>query len=125
MPADMPTGGGGSHPGGGSGGSHPGGGGGGGGADASWFDGADELALVIFAVIAVVIVLAVAVPLGLIAIEFLIALALVAAGVVARLAHVKPWTVLVLCGESIVAVVAVTGWRPSRAVLKAVRRHNG
>lgn len=115
IPAELPSG----------GEFHLGGGSGGGGVDAGWFDGVDDLAMVIFAVVAVVIVLAVAVPLGLVAIEFVVTLALIAVGVVARVAHIKPWTVLVLRDGTVVAAVAVKGWRPSRAVIRAVRSHNG
>lgn len=97
---------------------NPGGGGGGG----SLLD-ADEFALVILAVIAVVLVAAIAVPLGLIAIEVVLTLGAVAAGVVLRLARVKPWTVLMLRDGAVVAAIAVKGWRASRAVIAALRLH--
>ncbi|MEO6503257.1 MAG: hypothetical protein ABIQ09_15280 [Jatrophihabitantaceae bacterium] len=94
-----------------------------GGADGSWLDGADEFALAIVAVIAVVVIAAIAVPLGLIAIELMLTFVLAAAGVILRLARVKPWTVLVLRDRVVVTVVAVKGWRSSRAVIAALRQH--
>ncbi|HEX8079632.1 MAG TPA: hypothetical protein VF557_05445 [Jatrophihabitans sp.] len=98
-----------------------GGGGSGGGGD--WLDGADEYGLVIIAVIVVLLVVAVAAPLGLIAIEIVLTLGLAAAGVILRLANIKPWTVLVLRNGIVVAVVAVKGWRSSRSVIAALRQH--
>lgn len=84
---------------------------------------ADEFALVILAILAVVVLAVIAVPLGLLAIEVVLSLGIVAAGIVLRLLRVKPWTVLVLRNATVVAAIAVTGWRPSRAVLAALRRH--
>ncbi len=65
----------------------------------------------------------IAAPLGLLAIEIVLTVGLVAAGVILRLANIKPWTVLVLRGEVVVAVIAVKGWRTSRAVIAALRKH--
>jgi hypothetical protein len=95
--------------------------GGGGGGD--WLAGADEYGLVIIGAIVVLIAAAIAVPLGLIAIEIVLTLGLAVAGIVLRLARVKPWTVLVLRNRIVVAVVAVKGWRTSRAVIAALRQH--
>jgi hypothetical protein len=100
-----------------------GGGGDIGGGDLGDLLGADEFALAILAIVAIVVLAAIAVPLGLIAIEFAFTLAVAAAGVVLRLARVKPWTVLVLRNGIVVAAVAVKGWRPSRAVMVALRHH--
>lgn len=83
---------------------------------------ADEFALAILAILAIVVLAAIAVPLGLMAIEIVLTLGAVAAGVVLRLARIKPWTILVLRNGIVVAAVAVKGWRPSRAVLAALRR---
>jgi len=99
------------------------GGGGGGGGGGDWLSGADEFGLAIIAAIVVVIIAAIAVPLGLIALELVLTLGLVVAGIVVRLARIKPWTVLVLRHRSVVAVVAVKGWRTSRAVMGALRQH--
>lgn len=88
-----------------------------------WFDDLDEFALVIFAIIAVVVVLVIAVPLGLIAVELVLALGLIALGIMARLLNLKPWSVLVRRDGVVVAAVAVKGWRASRAVIAALREH--
>jgi hypothetical protein len=105
----------------GDGGGNPTGGGGqatgGGGGD--WLSGAGELGLIIIAAIAVLII---AVPLGLIGLELVLTLGLAVAGAVLRLAHIKPWTVLVSRDRNVVAVIAVKGWRTSRAVIASLRR---
>lgn len=99
------------------------GGGGRGGGGGDWLDGPDEFVLIILAVIAVLVVVVIAAPLGLIAIEIVLALGLAVAGIVLRLANIKPWTVLVLRDGTVVAAVAVKGWRSSRAVIAALRQH--
>jgi hypothetical protein len=104
---------------GGSGGGHGGGGRGGG----DWLDGPDEFGLIILAVIALLVVVVIAAPLGLIAIEIVLTLGLAAVGIVLRLANIKPWTVLVLRDRTVVAAVAVKGWRSSRSVITALRQH--
>lgn len=96
-------------------------GGGGGGGD--WLAEADEFGLAIIAVMVALIIAAIAVPLGFMALELMLTLGLVVAGIVVRLARIKPWTVLVLRNRSVVAVVAVKGWRTSRAVIDALRQH--
>ncbi len=93
----------------------------GGGDFGSSLDGS-EFGLVILAILALVVLAAIAVPLGLIAIELALTIGLAAAGVVLRLARIKPWTVLVLRNGIVVAAVSVKGWRPSRAVIAALRQ---
>ncbi len=97
-------------------------GGGSGGVDIGGLLDADEFALAILAILAIVAVAVIAVPLGLLAIELVLTLGVAAAGVVLRLARIKPWTVLVRRDGIVVAAVAVKGWRPSRAVLAALRQ---
>lgn len=94
--------------------------GGGGGFD--FFD-ADEFAVVILAIVAVLVILMIAVPLGLIAIELVFTLAVIATGVVARLTRIKPWTVLVLRNGTVAGAVSVKGWRTSRAMIGSLRHH--
>ncbi|MDQ1742755.1 MAG: hypothetical protein QOE23_1094 [Pseudonocardiales bacterium] len=98
---------------------------GGGGVDIGGLLDADEFALAILAILAIVVVAVIAVPLGLLAIELVLTLGVAAAGVVLRLARIKPWTVLVLRDGIVVAAVAVKGWRSSRAVLVALRQQLG
>jgi hypothetical protein len=97
--------------------------GGGGGVDIGALFDADGFAVAILVIIGVVILAAIAVPLGLLAIELVLAFGLVAAGAVLRLARLKPWTVLVLRHGIVVAAVAVKGWRKSGAVIAALRQH--
>ena len=97
--------------------------GGGGGVDIGALLDADGFAVAILAIVGAVIVAAMAVPLGLLAIELVLALGTAAAGVVLRLARLKPWTVLVLRHGIVVTAVAVKGWRNSGAVIAALRQH--
>jgi hypothetical protein len=96
---------------------------GGGGVDIGDLLDADGFAVAILAIIGVVILAVIAVPLGILAIELVLALGLAAAGAVLRLAGVKPWTILVLRHGIVVTAVAVKGWRRSTAVIAALRQH--
>jgi hypothetical protein len=102
-----------------------GGGGGGGGGVGGVFDDLDEAALVILAVIAVAVFLIVAIPLGILAVELVFALLALLIGVALRMAHVRPWTILVRQGGVTTAAFSVTGWRSSRRVLVGLRQERG
>lgn len=93
------------------------GGGGGGGL----FDDLDEAALVIVAIVAVVVFLIVAIPLGILAFELAFALMALLVGVALRMAHVRPWTILVRQNGAAAAAFSVTGWRASHRVLVGLR----
>jgi hypothetical protein len=99
--------------------------GGGGGGGGGVFDDLDEAALVILAVIAVAVFLIVAIPLGILAVELVFALLALLIGVALRMAHVRPWTILVRQGGVTTAAFSVTGWRSSRRVLAGLRQERG
>jgi hypothetical protein len=96
-------------------------GGGGGGGGGGFFDDLDEAALVIIAIVAVVVFLIVAIPLGILAFELVFALVALLIGVALRMAHVRPWTILVRHNGATTAAFSVTGWRASRRVLVGLR----
>lgn len=95
-------------------------GGGGGGFD-GWVDGADEFALIVVGLMVAAVLLVIAVPLGLIAVELAVALIVGAVLTAARVAGLKPWLLLIKREGLPVAAVAVRGWRASRAVILALR----
>jgi hypothetical protein len=105
----------------GSGGSLVSGGGGGRG----FFDDLDEAALVILAIVAVAIVLIVAIPLGIMAVEVVFALLAILLGICLRVAHVRPWTILVRHDSVTTAAFSVKGWRSSKRMLVGLREQSG
>lgn len=99
-------------------------GGGGGGGGGGFLDDLDEAALVIIAIVAVVVFLIVAIPLGILAVELVFALIALLVGVALRMAHVRPWTILVRQDGATTAAFSVTGWRSSRRVLVGLRQQS-
>ena len=81
----------------------------------------DEAAVVILAAVAVAIVLIVAIPLGILAVEVVLGLLVVLIGVSLRVAHVRPWTILVRRDERTIAAFSVTGWRASCQMVRGLR----
>ncbi len=97
---------------------------GGGGGGSGFLDDLDEAAVVIIAVIAVAVFLVVAVPLGILAVELVVGLLALLVGIALRMAHVRPWTILVRQGGVTTAAFSVTGWRSSRRVLVGLRQQS-
>jgi hypothetical protein len=91
----------------------------GGGGD--FFDDLDEAAVVILAVIAVALFLMVAIPLGILAVEMSFALLALLVGISLRVAHVRPWTILVRQDGVTTAAFSVTGWRSSHRVVVGLK----
>ncbi len=95
--------------------------GGGGGSGGEILGALDEAVLIIFAAVAAAILLVVAVPLGILAVEVVLGLLVLIAGVCLRVAHVRPWTIVVRQDGETTAAFTVTGWKASRRVLSGLR----
>lgn len=81
----------------------------------------DEAAVVILGAIAVALILIVAIPLGILAVEVVLGLLVVLLGLCLRVAHVRPWTILVSQDGQATAAFSVTGWRASCRTVSGLR----
>lgn len=94
----------------------------GGGGLSNLLDGADEAVLYVLAAVVLVIVAIISVPLGLLALEIALAIILVIVGLCLRVAHVRPWTVVLKHEGLPVAAFSVVGWRTSSQLISELRQ---
>ena len=84
----------------------------------------DEAAVIIVVAVVVAILLIVAIPTGILAFEVALGLLALIAGICLRVAHVRPWTILIREDGQTTAAFRVTGWRASQRMLHGLRDHS-